>query len=264
MAKMKATELNNTKFSSQSSDRLLVILEYLASQSFPVRLQDISMELNIPQPTVLRYLNTLINQNYTYKDPYTLRYSLTWRVCRLSHQVMSHSGLREIVSPFLRELAQTFNGGACLVTQQDDGLLYLDVVDYPLHTLSTLQRIGKSAPMHTTGSGKILLAGLSDNQVERIIERTGLAPMTANTITELPVLLTQLQEIRKVGYAMDDEECEEGIRCVSAPLYDYTDTLIAAISVFGTVDNISDQCVEQELVPTIKSIAQRISSHLGH
>ena len=264
MARKKSTDINNTKFSSQSSDKLLLILESMANQNFPVRLQDLSEQLGIPQPTVLRYLNTLVNQNYAYKDPYTLRYALTWRVCRLSHQVLAHSGLREIASPFLREMVHTFNGGACLVVQQDDELLYLDVIDHPVHALSSLQRIGKSAPMHTTSSGKVLLSGLPDSQVERIAERKGLMPLTAHTITELPKLLEQLHQIREVGYATDDEECEEGIRCVSVPLHDYTDQLVAAISVFGTVDNINDQVMKLELAPALLDVAQRISAHLGY
>ena len=263
MARIKGASANSS-FRSQSSDKLLQILECLANQSTPLRLQYISEILDMPQPTVLRYMNTLINQGYAYKDEQTLRYTLTWRICRLSHQVLSHTGLRDIAAPFLRNLSQRFQSGACLAAQQEDELIYLDIADNPVHVVSSLQRIGKNAPIHTTGSGKVLLAGLTDIQVERLVKRNGLERFAKNTITELPVLLEELGRIRENGYAMDDEECEEGIRCVSAPLFDYTDRLVAAISVFGVLDALDDRRIEQDIVPALLDAAQQISARLGN
>lgn len=251
-------------FSSQSSDKLLQILEYLAGQSAPLRLQDIAAALEMQQPTVLRYMNSLINQGYAYKDERTLRYILTWRICRLSHQVLSHTGLRDIVSPYLRELSYSFNCGACVAMRQDDELFYLDVVDNPGSAMNSLQRIGKNAPIHTTGSGKVLMAGLTEQHVKRIEERKGLERLTRNTIVELPVLLEELDRVRKQGYAMDDEECEEGVRCVSVPLYDYTGQLVAAISIFGPIDNLEEQRIQKEILPALLDTAKQISVRLGY
>lgn len=263
MPRKKGTTVNQS-FSSQSSDKLLQILEFLAGQGQPLRLQDLSQALDMPQPTVLRYMNTLVGQGYAYKDEQTLRYTLTWKICRLSHQVTLHTGLRDIAAPFLRSLSQTFQSSACVVTRQEDELLYLDVADNPAHALGPLQHIGKKAPIHTTGSGKVLLAGMTDLQVERLAERRGLERFTPNTITEVPVLLSELGKIRKKGYALDDEECEVGIRCASAPLYDYTDQLVAAISVFGSIDALHDQRITQEVVPALLEASRQISERMGH
>lgn len=239
-------------------------MEFLAEQSEPLRLQDLSRALSMPQPTALRYMNTLVNQGYTYKDEQTLRYTLTWKVCRLSHRVTLHTGPRDIAAPFLRNLSQAFQCSACLVTQQNGELLYLDIADNAARAASSLQRIGKKAPIHTTGSGKVLLAGMTDLQVERLAERQGLDRFTKNTITQVPALLKEVVRIREMGYALDDEECEEGIRCVAAPLYDYTDGLVAAISVFGPVDVFTDEKIEQDIVPALAEAAGQISARMGH
>lgn len=251
-------------FSSKSSDKLLQILEYLSEQSIPLRLQDIAKALRMQQPTVLRYMNSLINQGYSYKDEQSLRYMLTWKICRLSHKVISHTGLRDIISPFLRELSYSFRCGTCVAMRQGDELLYLDVMANPVHTISSLQRIGKNAPIHTTGSGKVLLASLTDSYVEHLVERKGLERLTEKTIAKLSVLLDELDRIRKLGYAMDDEECEEGVRCVSVPLYDYTGKVVAAISAFGSLDILEEKRIKQEILPALLEAAEQISARLGH
>ena len=263
MPRKKGT-VQQQSFSSQSSDKLLQIMEFLAEQNEPLRLQDLSVAIGMPQPTVLRYMNTLVNQGYVYKNEQTLRYTLTWKICRLSHQVILHTSLRDIANPFLRELSQTFQCSACLVTQQDDELLYLDIADSAAYAAGSLQRIGKKAPIHTTGSGKVLLAGMTDMQVERLAERRGLDSFTQNTITQVPALLAEIGRVRQLGYALDDEECEEGVRCVAAPLFDYTDRLVAAISVFGPLDNFTSQTIEQDVVPALTNAARQISARMGH
>ncbi len=263
MARVKPSE-QNKGFNSQSSDKLLLLLEYLASQPTPPRLQDISEGLGIPQPTVLRYMNTLVNHGYVYREEQTLRYTMTWRICRLSHQVTSHAGIRDIAALIIRELSRRFESGACTATRQEDTLIYLDVANYPANSLNSLQHIGKGAPMHTTASGKVLLAAMSDAQIERYAVKNGLERLTRKTIVTLPALLSELREIRSAGYALDDEECEEGIRCVSAPLYDYTDKPAAAVSVFGKTEILSDQYIAEEIIPALLDAARAISRRLGY
>ena len=252
-----------SEFRSQSSDKLLQIMECMMESHLPVKLQDISERLEMPQPTTLRYLNTLLDQQYVYKDEETLRYALTWKICKFAHNVQLNSSIRDIVSPFMRELCYTLDVGACLAKEIDGELVYLDVIDRPGNTGQILQRIGKGAPIHSTGSGKVLLSGMAKSQVELIAETRGLGAFTEKTITALPALLAELEMIRSKGYALDDEECELGIRCASVPLYDYTENIVAALSVFGPVGEVDIERICNVFVPELKEMAAQISMRLG-
>lgn len=253
----------NDKYSSQSSDKLLLIIEYLADRSTSVRLQDISIDLNIPRATTLRYLNALVNQRYAYQEEDTMRYALTWRICRLSHKLTSVKGIRDIAVDFLRDLSRDLCVGACIVMRTDDELHYLDIVDKPGNVLRTLQRIGKNAPMHATASGKVILSGLPVQYTERIAEVKGLEQLTPKTITQLPDLVKEIQKVRSQGYAMDNEECEVGVRGLSVPVYDYTDTIAAALSIFWGAEDFGEKTIKNELSSAALNMARKISCRLG-
>lgn len=246
---------------SQSSVRLLQILECMAVNRTPMRLQDISKAVEMTQPTVLRYLYALEDAGYIYQDEESSRYGLTWRVCRLSDGLNTMLGLRNITTPFTNQLANTFSLGACLVVERGDECMYLDCIDNP--NSPTLQRIGKKAPLHATGSGKILLSQYTDLQLDTYISK-GLTKYTGHTITDPDRLRTELSAIRQQGYAMDNEECEIGLRCVSCPLYDYTGRILAAMSVFGNTSDMSDTRIASEILPHLTAITATISSRLGY
>lgn len=249
------------KQSSQSSVRLLQIMECLASHHTPVKLQDLAREVGMTQPTVLRYLYALESTGYVYRDEEHARYGLTWRVCRFSQNLHSLPSLRTIASPFLNKLANDLSLGACLVTNRNDECLYLDCID--THYATTLQRIGKQAPLHVTGSGKLLLSQYSEQQLEQYIRIRGLTRFTEYTITDPEVLRSVLEEIRGQDFAMDEEECELGLRCISCPIRDYSGQLIAAISVFGDLASMDRQRIQTEIYPALRRSANAISARLG-
>lgn len=252
------------KASSQSSDKLLQILECIAENRLPLRLQELSERVGMTQPTVLRYLNALQNANYVYQDEDTLRYALTWRICRLSENLNSLAGLRSIASSFVTQLSSQLNLGACLVMAENGRCVYLDCVDTVSNTGHTLQRIGKSSPLHATGSGKVLLSGYPPQQIEALVEEQGLEALTQHTITDKIALLQELEKVRARGYGMDEEECELGLRCISYPLYNYNGSIIAALSVFGELSQMTDQRIASDVKPLLSRAAATISRRLGY
>lgn len=247
---------------SQSSMRLLDIIECLADASGPVRLQEIAKKTGIAQSTVSRYLTSLEASNYVYKDVETHRYALTWRIMRLSRNLGSQLSLRNITTPFTNGLANELKRGVCLVIEHDAQCLYLDCIESPLSR--TLQRIGKNAPLHATGSGKIILSTKSEAELNRYIAEEGLMQYTKYTITNPDVLRAELNKIRKNDYALDEEECEIGLRCISCPLRDYTGSIIAAVSIFGSKETMSDNQIFGVILPRLRNAANEISSRLGY
>lgn len=254
---------NQEKQSSLSSDKLLAILECIAEDRVPVRLQELAERAGMTQSTVLRYLRTLQNSNYVYQDETTLRYALTWRLCRLTKNLNSYLSLRNIANPFVNALANTLRMGVCLVIAREQQCMYLDCIDHPDPMYTPLQYIGKQAPMHATGSGKILLASYTDAQVEEYILHKGLTRYTEYTITDRERLLQELQKVREQGFAFDQEECELGLKCVSYPIYDFSDSVYAAISVFGNTAEMNERPLREQVQSELSKAARMISLRLG-
>lgn len=253
-----------TTNSNQSSDKMLQIMEALAKERLPIRLQDLSARVGMSQSTVLRYLNTLQSSNYVYQEESTSRYALTWKICRLSENLNSNLGLRTVTSPYITALVNRLNLGVCLVIEQNSECVYLDCVDAAPSYQHTFQRIGKKAPMHATGSGKLLLSQRSQSQIADYIARFGLPRFTDHTITTEQALLEKLEEVRQTHVGMDEQECELGLICVSMPLYAYSGSIIAALSVFGNADQMARERIDQEILPALREATEAISHHLGY
>jgi len=258
MPASKGTEAN------LSSDKLLRIIEFLSANHLPIRLKDIAQRLEMSQPTVVRYLRTLCEQGYAYQDSQTGQYAMTWKICRLGASLQSNLVLRSMAGSLLAEFANKTNLGALLAVERDGRLVYLDLVGAPHGKVDTMLRIGKDAPMHSTGSGKILLSTMTPGQLQGIIDQYGLPRLTSKTITRRADLLLELEKIREQGYATDDEECEIGHRCVSVPLHDYSGTVVAAISAFDSAERLSDTYIRETALPALRELAKEISFRMGY
>jgi DNA-binding IclR family transcriptional regulator len=123
--------------------------------------------------------------------------------------------------------------------------------------------IGRRASAHSTAVGKAMLAFMSQKEVENIIEEHGLPVCTPNTITDKEALLRELERVRQQGYAVDDIENEDGIRCVGAPIFDHQGKPVAALSVSGPAFRLSMERVK-ELTGAVTSTALEISRQLGY
>jgi len=248
---------------NQSSEKLFTIIEYLAEQKEPVRLQDIAQSLEMNASTVLRFLATLTNCGYVAQDQETSRYYMTYKICSIANKVTSRRGLREIANPYIRALSNTLHEAVCLAIEQMSQVVYIDVIDGPDQMIRTMQRIGNSSPMHCTGVGKLFLTRLRPDQVYGYVQQMGLRQFTKNTITTVEGLLEELAEVRQLDYAFDNEECEIGAKCVAVPIRDYTGQIVAAISSTGPIYRFTDEWVDRYL-PELKKTALAISRELGY
>ncbi|MDR1509408.1 MAG: IclR family transcriptional regulator [Synergistaceae bacterium] len=253
----------NKERNSQSTEKVFLILEHLMNNRLPVRLQDVSDELKIPQPTLLRYFNTLVRENYVYQDEDTKRYAMTWKICRFSHLLRSSMGIRSIVGPYLNRLSSKLNLSSCVVILNGYESIYVDLVETTGGMPNTLLRIGKQAPLHSTGSGKIMLSTFSEHEFDKYVNGKGLIKLTENTITDKDRLKKELNDIRIRRYAQDKEECEPCLRCISVPVYDYTNGIAAAISVFGHVSQISDDYMTGEVLQELFQVSREVSHKFG-
>lgn len=252
----------DAKYHNQSSLRLLQILECMSKNRYPMKLLEIAEGTGISQSTLLRYLYVLREENYVYQSQDTGRYALTWRICNLTQNLDNNHSLRTIASQYYDFLISQFGLGICLAVEMDNSCLYLDSIKPA--TPRTLQRIGRDALLHTTASGKILLSKRNNEKLDNYVEQSGLFSFTTYTIHTAEKLKHELETIRKQDYAIDDEECEVGIRCVAVPLRDYTGQIVAALSLFGDKIALPDNLIQNRIIPELKRVAKSISKNLGY
>lgn len=261
---MKQTEnRNSTANVNRSTEKALVILETLAHSVEPMRLLDIAHLLNYNQSTTLRFLSSLMNSGYVAQEAETQRYYLTYKISRIANLHNSHQNIPSITHPYLVELSQAFSEFACISVEQQFSMVYIDVANTGDQVLMSRQQIGNTAPMHCTGNGKLLLSTFDEKKLAQLIERVGLRQYTPNTITSGERLREELETIRRMGYAMDNEECELGIRCIAYPIRDYTGQIIAGLSVTGPISRMQDERILHKR-PEIERIAREISERLGY
>jgi DNA-binding IclR family transcriptional regulator len=144
----------------------------------------------------------------------------------------------------------------------DCEVVYVEKID-SYQTLRMYSQIGRRSPMYCTGLGKALLAYLAPHELKVFLKRKELHRHTEHTLTTSKALLAELEQIREQGYALDNEEHEEGIRCVAAPVFGFRGQAVAAISVAGPTLRLNDEKIAY-LIPLVREAAADISARLGH
>ncbi|MEA5012286.1 MAG: IclR family transcriptional regulator [Angelakisella sp.] len=261
---MPRTELRTgASNSNQSTDKLLTLVEFLSEQHEPMRLLDIAKQCDMNVSTVLRFMTALQTRGYVAQDIDTGRYSLTFKICRLGNNVKSHADMRNISLPYLRSVSKAFGESTNLAMEYDMSVMYLEAVPGPHQIVLSMRRIGNIAPIHCTDAGKLFLTGYTAHQLDQLMAVKGLPAYTDHTITNLNRLRKELIQVRVQGYAMDNEECELGARCVAAPVKDFTNKIVAAVSVSGPITRMTTEHIVENL-PHLLEAAAKISSHLGY
>lgn len=211
----------------QSLARGLKIMELLAASSDPVSITELAAELGIDKSSASRLAQTLTIYGYAEQDAASRRYRLGPQVVRLSRSLLTRMPLRDEAKPFLRQLVERTGECAHLAILAQDQALYVDQVESPA-SLRVTTGVGTLAPLHCTALGKCLLA--FDNGIALPAE---LPSFTPRTITDPQALHLHLEQTRRQGYAVDDEEYDFGVRCVAAPVFDYRGKVVGAIGISG-------------------------------
>ena len=259
-----ATVNNKDQLITKSLDRALKIIETIAYNKTPIRIQDIVKKTKIPESTIFRILNTLIKNKYVIQEPNTKKYFLTFKITYLGNLISSSLNIRDIAKPYLLKLSEKSKESASLVIEQDSQAVYIDFVEGPDKLLKTLSHIGRSAPLHCTAVGKCLLLNYSAEMLQRYIERKGLIKLAKNTITKKEDLIQEIRKVKMQGYAVDSEECEEGVMCVAAPIYDFMGKVIASVSVTGPSTRLTNEYIKKVkdyVIEAAKSISICFSNY---
>ena len=252
----------SASLSNLSTVKALSVIELLAARG-KMRLIDIADKLNMNTSTALRFLSALQSAGYVMQDQDSMRYALTYKICRVAALHNSRTGIYDVTHPCLARLTEKTRESTCISVEQNLEMVYVDVAPGPAQALMSRQMIGGTAPMHCTGNGKLILATYTEAELDRFLREKGLPRLTEHTITDTDALRAELERVRAQGYAVDDEECESGLRCVAVGLRDYTGRVMAGLSVTGPTVRVSMGTV-QEYLPLLQEAAAQISARLGY
>lgn len=216
---------------AKTAVRTMKLIEVLAAEG-SLGITNLSRAVGLHNSTTHRLVNTLRELGYVRQDPTTERYSLTLRLFELGSIVLARLELWQEARPVIERLSKDTRETVHLATLDRGEMVYLEKVE-STQTLrvAMMSRVGMTAPTYCTGVGKILLAFASEESLESTIGSLEFQQFTENTITDTDLLRRELENIRQNGYAIDDEEHERGVRCVAAPIHDWTGDVVAGLSI---------------------------------
>ena len=245
--------------SVQSVDRALDLLEALAAAEGEVSITALATRTQLHVSTVHRLLSTLLRRGYVRQNPDTSRYYTGAKLATLSEGRARYGELRLRARPVLRALTDATRETCNLVVIDDLAAVYIETVPSP-QIVRLFTEVGNRVPLHATGAGKALLASLAPARRDGVLDRLELRPYTPRTITDHNALRRALEEVRERGYAIDDEEFDEGVRCVAVAV-GAPNEAVGAISISAPAARLTRQhCVE--LVPTLRRSAAELAASL--
>jgi DNA-binding IclR family transcriptional regulator len=241
----------------QSVDRVFDILEVLASSKEGMTLTALSTRLQLSTSTTHRLLTNLLQRNYVTRLDNSKKYVVGLGFVSLISSRLSSLELKTEADPILNALAQELDQVVFLGVQSEYDVMYLDKKDSK--NLEAYCGIGYKLPLHCTGLGKALLMQYSSKEIRNMYKGRVLTPLTPYSITSVDKLVEAIEENKSRGYSIDDEENKEGGICVAAPIYDYRNKIIGAISTSWKKENLGLlQINKLGIIHSASQISQRM------
>lgn len=237
------------------------ILEYLAENGAS-NLSLMAKDISIHKSTLYRFLSTLTSLGYVYKDSEKESYALTQKMNRFVNSSTKYSLLQEFAIPVMGSLSAQTKETIHLATMEKEKIHYI----YKIESTQSLRVVtsshsGGDAPVYCTGLGKSLLSQRGEKEMMELVKKLDFIPHTHNTIVEPEALLTELRKVKLEGFAIDDEEHEDGIYCIAAPIKTKGGEAIAAVSITGPAFRMKQN--KGEYITLLKEKIKEIEKHIG-
>ncbi len=248
------------RYRIQVLDRAVAILRSLADADRELTAVEIARSASLHKSTLHRLLAVLEHHRLVQKGPGT--YRLGTVLIELGEKASARLTLGERAGSYLRELSAQTGEGAHVTVLSDTEMLAIAHVEGRWNVQS-LTRTGLRTQIHCTAAGKAVLAFLPPETCDRLLARLPFTRLTRRTIVTPAAFKLALVRVRAAGYAMDDEEFEDGLRCVGAPIFDHRGHPVASISVAAPVFRLGRDRLAL-VVRTVIDVAQRLSADIGY
>ena len=244
-------------------DKAVQLLDLLIAHTEGLRSTDLLRLSGLPPGTLHRNLATLKRNGFVRQDANTGNYLLGYKFIYAFNALVSGLALPEIAPPVLRRLAEATGEAANLAVLQGNQLVVIESIVGETSGTVLYSRPGTIMPANCTAMGKVLLAHLRHPERQQYFQTAELVSRTPYSVIDANVLSRQLEQIRRDGYAVDEQEYNVGVRCIAAPIQEHTGRAVAAISVTATIHNLPPERVPA-LITDVTNAADTISADLGY
>lgn len=255
-----ATEARSRRV--KSVDHAVDVLQALGKKRDGASLADLARSAQMSKAATYHLLATLESRRFVARDPDTALYRLDWGLYELGSTVVNGVELTRVARHFLDGLASETSEFVLLAILDEDSVLYLDRGDAP-SPFRVTANTGRRFPLHSTASGKVLLAFSTDQTICERVLRGDLPKMTAATITDPEVLRRELDQTRRRGFATCWQEGEVGLCSIAVPIRDHQGRTAAALTIIGMSTHLNAETAGQHLVP-LRAAARAIENRLGY
>ena len=234
------------------------VINYLAEDGRALTYLEVARSLNLPRTTTLRIMETLAEEEFLSKN--NRHYKLGQKLADIGECSLSRLKLMDIVEPALARLTNITGETSHFGVQSDNKVWIARVCESPL-PLHAASRAGAIVDAHCSGTGKIILADILMKSPD-VIKKMKFPKRTKNTITTFSALQKNLKQIIKQGYAIDDEEYHEGVRCLAVPIYDKFKALVGALGITAPANRFTRKD-ESKIYAIVREVGNEISKKLG-
>ena len=245
----------------QSLGRAFAILEEVARHREGIGLADLSKLVGLHNSTTFHLAKTMVSLGYIRQEKDSKRYRVGRPLFALAASALDEIEMVNVATPVLEDLSRDTGESSHFAVRMGDAVVVIARTSGP-GAFQLTDRVGVVRPAHCTALGKVILASLRPDQLERFLERVDMNPSTEKSITDIPVLLREVAEIRRTGIAMDDGEFNAEVRCVAVPVKDFTGQIVGALGISGPIWRMSNQAL-QSRAKTVQAAAERLSSGFG-
>jgi IclR family transcriptional regulator, pca regulon regulatory protein len=243
----------------QSLDRGLAVIRSFGPDRERLSLSEVAQETKLTRAAARRFLLTLVKLGYVRHDG--REFSLRPRVLELGYAYLSGLALPDVAAPHLEELVARLHESSSISVLDGHHVVY--VARVPTKRIMTVAiSVGTRFPAYATSMGRVLLAALSPEELDRYLAEATLEPLTARTVTDAGQLRTIIGEVAAQGYAIVDQELEEGLRAVAAPIRGSADVGTAAINISAHASRVSIAALRSEILPALLETAAQIEADL--
>lgn len=253
---------DKSEYIIQAVSHALDLLEQFHDDIDELGVTELSKRLKLHKNNVFRLLATLESRGYIEQNKATENYRLGLKSLELGQTFIKQMGLLRQAKPILDQIVEACNETSYVAIFKDGHSVYLDVVETDL-TVRVVSRVGSRLPAYATAAGKVHLAHMSSEELQEMFPNKQLETYTPTSIQTRDALFAELKEVAEQGYAYDNEELDSGVRCVAAPIRDYTRRIVGAISISGPSMRMSDERIDKELVPLAIQASKDLSTRLG-
>jgi len=243
----------------QSLDRGLAVIRAFGPDRERLSLSEVARATGLTRAAARRFLLTLVKLGYVRNDG--REFSLRPRVLELGYAYLSGLALPEVAAPHMEELVARLHESSSISVL--DGLQIVYVVRVPTKRIMTVAiSVGTRFPAYATSMGRVLLADLPEDELERYLAEATFERLTAHTVTKPDTLRSIVREVGEQGYAIVDQELEEGLRAVAAPIRGAADVGHAAINVSAHASRVSMAAMQSQILPALLQTAGQIEADL--